>query len=451
MLVGDILLLNIAYFAAYIIRFKEIAPLQRREDIIVLLVLNFTWIIITNNRGSYNIKQIIFIERVLLKLLRTLLAHALTIVAFIVVLKLYNVSRLHLGITYALSIPLFVIWRLLIVQYLKKIRRKGYNYRRVIVVGAGPVGVDVMENLVSNDAHGYKFLGFFDDDPEKIKNNEDVLGSVDKVYDFLMENDVDEIYCALPDRAGEKVKNLMIFSENNLIRFKIVPDFKRYIHKKITVDFINNVPVILLRQEPLQSSFARFQKRTFDIIFSFFVITFIFTWLFPVIAIIIRLDSKGPVFFKQFRSGENNKSFKMYKFRTMTVNNDSDKVQATKNDKRITRVGSFLRKSNLDEIPQFINVLKGDMSVVGPRPHMLKHTEQYSEIVNKYMVRHFVKPGITGYAQVSGYRGETQQAWKMEKRVEHDVWYLENWSFVLDIKIIVLTVVNMFKGEENAG
>jgi len=176
----------------------------------------------------------------------------------------------------------------------------------------------------------------------------------------------------------------------------------------------------------------------------------VFTWLMPLMAILIKVNSRGPVFFRQQRSGKGNNVFTCLKFRTMRVNAEADELQATKGDVRITGMGRFLRKTNLDELPQFFNVLLGHMSVVGPRPHMLRHTEQYAALIDQFMVRHLIKPGITGWAQVHGFRGETSDTYKMEKRVEYDVWYIENWSLLLDLKIIVLTLGNMLKGEENA-
>ena len=220
-----------------------------------------------------------------------------------------------------------------------------------------------------------------------------------------------------------------------MIRFRIVPEFSSYISKqfkKINIEYYGNTPILSIRPEPLDNLYNRLQKRIFDIAFAFLFFILIGWWLFPLIAL----------------SG--NKDFLCYKFCTMKVNAEADTKQATKNDPRITRIGSILRKTNLDELPQFINVLKGDMSVVGPRPHMLKHTEEYSKIVNNFMVRHFVKPGITGAAQANGYRGDTTDPVMMEKRVQYDLWYLENWSFWLDVKIVFLTIWSMLKGNENA-
>ena len=210
------------------------------------------------------------------------------------------------------------------------------------------------------------------------------------------------------------------------------------------------IRLMTIRREPLQAEYNRVLKRVFDIFFSLAILLTIFPILYIVVGILIKLSSPGPILFTQKRTGLYGQDFMCYKFRTMKVNEDTDLLQAVKNDPRKTKIGDFLRRTNLDEFPQFINVLLGNMSVVGPRPHMLKHTNQYSVLIDKYMVRHLVKPGVTGWAQVTGYRGETKTLEQMEGRVKRDVWYIENWTFFLDIKIIVVTVLNMFKGEKNA-
>lgn len=241
----------------------------------------------------------------------------------------------------------------------------------------------------------------------------------------------------------------MLFAESHAIHFYIIPGTTPYIHRRLHFDRIGDVPILSIRQEPLESPINEAIKRGFDILFSSVALLFSPIIFIPV-AIAIKCSSPGPVFFKQKRTGLRGKEFNCYKFRTMKLNNNSDKVQATKDDPRITRVGEFLRKTSIDELPQFWNVLKGDMSVVGPRPHMIKHTEEYSKLIDTYMVRHLIKPGITGWAQVNGYRGETKELWQMKMRVQYDVWYIENWDFFFDLKIIYLTVLNAIKGEKNA-
>jgi len=324
-----------------------------------------------------------------------------------------------------------------------------------MVIGAGETAQEFKNMLDHKIEYGYQFLGFFDDKPEKYNNSirKHILGNTQEAKQYAIDHEVDEIFCALPFYEEEKTKDFIQFGDENLIRIKIVPDLSRFLThhlNKVEIDYYGQIPVMTLRNEPLENIVNRFVKRLFDIGFSTLVFILFLWWFIPLIALIIKLTSKGPVFFIQERSGIKNKSFNVIKFRTMYVNDDAHYKQATKYDERITPIGKFLRSTSLDEMPQFINVLTGQMSVIGPRPHMLKHTEEYSKIIDKFMVRHLVKPGITGWAQVNGYRGETKEVEDMEGRVRADVWYIENWSFTLDIKIIILTIINLLRGEENA-
>lgn len=239
-------------------------------------------------------------------------------------------------------------------------------------------------------------------------------------------------------------------ADKEMIRFKLVPDVKDYFKKNVNVTMLGHFPVISPRSEPLENISNMMFKRLFDVVFSFVVIVFVMSWLLPIIAILIKLESKGPVFFKQPRSGKDNKAFYCLKFRSMYVNGKANMAQAVKNDRRITKIGAFIRKTSIDELPQFFNVLAGDMSVVGPRPHMLRHTREYSAIIDEFMVRHFMLPGITGWAQVTGLRGETSEEGSMEARVKADIWYMENWSMFLDFKIVFLTVWQVIAGHEKA-
>jgi exopolysaccharide biosynthesis polyprenyl glycosylphosphotransferase len=234
------------------------------------------------------------------------------------------------------------------------------------------------------------------------------------------------------------------------MRLKFVPDFSMISKGHFSTTSFNDFHIIRPRNEPLQDSYNRLVKRIFDLGVSSLVIVLVLSWLYPILAIIIKSQSKGPVLFKQLRTGKKNRSFECYKFRSMQVNTLSDSHQAQKGDARVTKIGQFIRKTSIDELPQFFNVLLGDMSVVGPRPHMLKHTTDYNEQINNFMVRHFVKPGITGLAQVSGFRGETKKVSDMKRRVNADINYLQNWSLIKDIKICFLTVIVTLKGDENA-
>ncbi len=323
------------------------------------------------------------------------------------------------------------------------------NLRKAIIVGGGRAGTELYNHYKKNLNRGYVLLGMFDDEPSKVADQSSYLGDTQACMSYCIENKVDEIICALPYSQQDTIQRLIKDSDKNLVRFKLVPDFSYYQGSLLTQS-MSNVQALPIRVEPLEDDFNRAIKRIFDIVFSSLVIVFILSWLFPIIYFLIKMESEGPVFFVQTRSGLNNMPFNCYKFRSMTVNKDSDSVQATRGDARITKLGAFLRKTSLDELPQFFNVLLGNMSVVGPRPHMLSHTEQYSKLIDQFMVRHFIKPGITGWAQTNGLRGETKTVNDMLGRVEADVWYMENWSFLLDIKIIVMTVFKSVYGDKNA-
>lgn len=322
----------------------------------------------------------------------------------------------------------------------------------LVIVGDGPAAEEIFRYCEDQTVRGYRFRGIFNDEPIAGLLGQRRVGDVEAVRSFAVQNRIDILYCALPGTRRADITDLMEFCERNTIRFRVIPSAESFIPvvKTSELEFHGEVPVSKIRREPLDSATARWMKRAFDIVFSFCVIVFVFSWLFPLLALLVKLSSKGPVFFKQNRLGRDNKEFVCWKFRSMRMNAEADSKQATKNDPRVTKVGAFLRKSNLDEMPQFFNVFMGQMSVVGPRPHPLRLNDQYRDIIDKYMVRHFVRPGITGWAQVNGFRGETRTPELMERRVELDVWYLENWSFWLDLKIVVKTVTNMLGKEENA-
>jgi putative colanic acid biosynthesis UDP-glucose lipid carrier transferase len=316
----------------------------------------------------------------------------------------------------------------------------------LVIVGEGPAAEEIYQYCEDQTVRGYRFRGVFNDQPIEGPLGARRVGDIAAVKAFAIQNRIDIVYSALPGTRKDEITDLMEFCERNTIRFRVIPSADSFIPvvQGSALEFHGAVPVSKIRREPLERKASRRVKRVFDIVFSFLVITLIFTWLFPILALLIKLSSKGPVFFKQTRLGEGNKTFVCFKFRSMRMNKEADSVQATKNDPRVTSVGRFLRKSNLDEMPQFFNVLLGQMSVVGPRPHPLRLNDQFRDIIDKYMVRHFVRPGITGWAQVNGFRGETRTPEIMERRIELDIWYLENWSFRLDLKIVVKTVTNMF-------
>lgn len=328
-------------------------------------------------------------------------------------------------------------------------RKKGYNFRTAIILGGGKSGLTLCDKFSQDISLGYKLIGFFDDNPE-LKSHKYYLGPLCDMYSYIENNKVDDIFCTLPHTIGDEILKMIKHSEDNFSHFFIIPNSFVYLKRKVILNEIGEIPFFALRSEPLSYPVNKLLKRAFDIFFSGLILITVFPIVYIIVGCLIKLSSPGPIFFKQLRTGIKGKEFYCYKFRSMKINNDADKLQALKNDPRKTKLGNFLRKSSLDELPQFINVFKGNMSVVGPRPHMLKHTEEYSKLVDRYMLRHFIKPGITGWAQINGYRGETKTINQMHKRVLHDVWYMENWSFALDLKIVAKTITNAVKGEENA-
>ena len=363
-------------------------------------------------------------------------------------MKVNDISRLFILVFSASYFLLLSSWWTGFHSALKKYRRSGYNFKRIIFVGFQPNIKSLYKEIVSHESFGYRVSGYFDKD-NKYDSDIPYLGSLEDVKIYLQNNHIDELYCCLPGNHDHFIAELLSECENNMIRFNFIPAINNLFTQNMKLDMVGNTPVLVTRREPLNDFLSSFVKRSFDILFSGLVLLLSPLWLFP-LAIAVKLSSPGPVFFKQLRTGKEGRDFWCYKFRSMKVNKDSDLMQATKNDPRKTKLGNFLRKSNLDELPQFINIFMGDMSVVGPRPHMLRHTEIYSSSIDKYMLRHLVKPGLTGWAQVNGYRGETKEDWQMIKRVEYDIWYMENWSFWLDMKIIYKTGYNMLHHDENA-
>ena len=433
----------------YVLKFETIDFSDKYRFLII--IYNAVWILVALMLQLYELKQLKRLDQILFNLFKAFAFNILILTAILFSLKASEFSREHLYYTYFLLFGFIMFWRYLAIQFIKLYRKSGYNYSRVVIIGGGEVAQQLNNYFNSDNVLGVKLMGIFSDTEISFKTKEGIVsGDLEALELFALKNDIDEIFYTLPLTHTKKIKDLVDFCDKYMIRFKVVPDFRGFLFKRVNIDFFDDVPVITLREEPLRDFVNRFVKRIFDLLFSFFVILLVLSWLYPLFAIWIKLSSKGPVLFKQLRSGVNNEEFLCFKFRSMAISGDSDSKQATEGDARITKFGAWLRKSSLDELPQFFNVFMGDMSIVGPRPHMLLHTEEYSELINKYMVRQLVKPGITGVAQVRGYRGETKELQDMEGRVRFDVWYIENWSLSLDINIILQTIWNVFKGDEKA-
>ena len=381
----------------------------------------------------------------------------------VLLFALFAIPLLRLGrfhhMDYKLT-PLFLVTLIIVVSSFRLCvrwamnlyRKRSTHVNKVIFVGSKSNNIALYKEMRAISSLGYRVMGYFDDQPNPHFPEEcPYLGAPASVSEYLATNhDVHELFCCLPSRRAEEILDIIKYCEKNFVHFYSVPNVTNYLHHRVYFHMLGNVPYLSLMREPLSHPENRALKRLFDIFVSGLFLCTLFPIIFIIVAIITKITMPGPIFFKQKRNGLNGKEFYCYKFRSMKVNADADKLQATKNDPRKTKWGDIMRKTNIDELPQFWNVLKGDMSVVGPRPHMLKHTEEYSKLIDKYMIRHFVKPGITGWSQVTGFRGETKELSQMEGRVMGDIWYIEHWSLGLDLYIMYRTVYNVIHGDKEA-
>jgi len=414
-----------------------------------LLGANIAWMIALYTTGIYFVSQQLSYERVARKTVQGIILYLLLLLTYLFLNKLLY-SRSFVIMYCTLFVLVVLINRFIFYFVTNYIIHSKSIQKKVVILGYNELSKKLVDSFLDVKSN-LRFEGFFE---EYSKVHElsyyPVIGNLEDCVPYAKSNNIREIYSTLSPEQFPYLYTLAHEAEQHFIRFRFVPDFRMFVNRQIYVDYFNNIPIISLRSEPLDDIANRIRKRIFDIVVSSLVTIFILSWLIPLLAILIRLESKGPVFFIQHRTGRNNRTFRCLKLRSMRVNNDANEKQASRNDSRFTRVGRILRKTNLDEMPQFLNVLLGDMSIVGPRPHMLRHTEEYSRIIQQYMVRHFLKPGITGWAQVNGFRGEITEESQLKKRIEHDIWYMENWSVYLDLRIMFLTVMNTIRGDKNA-
>ncbi|SFR62059.1 undecaprenyl-phosphate glucose phosphotransferase [Maribacter stanieri] len=411
-----------------------------------ILYYNLTWLITTYSLNFYptarrdgfmsNFKSFVIL----------FIIYGLVYFTSFVFFGMYSYKPMYLVLVYLLICFLLTLFRVLFYWAKNLYRTKGYNSVSVVVIGKDK-NLQKLRRIFDNPEFGYRYMGYFDN----VKSNSpSCLGDIESSFNYIFENNVEEVYCMASKLSKAEIQYLMKIADNSLKRIKIIPDNKELFSRAMSLELYGAVPILNLRASPLDLDYSNLIKRIFDVLFSSMIILFILSWLIPIVFILMKIDSKGPLFFKQQRHGVNRDIFWCYKFRSMTKSTTSDTQMATKNDVRVTRLGRILRNTSIDELPQFFNVLMGDMSVVGPRPHMVVHTQQYESSVDKYLVRHFLKPGITGLAQIQGCRGEIVNRSDIVNRVRYDIFYMEKWSLALDAKIVFLTVYNALKGEERA-
>lgn len=445
----DFLVLNSVYLTARHLMRSNIDVVSL-EYLHFWICLNASWLIISWLNGLYTEKRMASFEGFSRSTMHTYFYWLVAVMVYLFFTRQLEISRLFI-IVVLMSFGIMLLTnRFLFLVARTYMRQKHLLTRKVLIVGYNDTAKKLTEYLEGED-NFTEIVGYCEkEDNVHELTHYPILANIENVMQVSLQKGVEEIYSTIAPEHNFSVYQLMRETEQACIRFRVIPDLSYFINRPFHVEFLKDIPVLTFRREPLEDGTQRLKKRLLDIVVSLFVIVFILSWLMPILAILIYLESPGSIFFKQLRSGRNNKAFNCLKFRSMRVNRDAHMKQASKHDDRITRVGRFIRRTSLDEFPQFFNVLKGEMSLVGPRPHMLKHTDDYSQLLDQYMVRHFAKPGITGWAQVNGYRGETRELEQMKGRVEHDIWYLENWSLWLDVKIIILTAYNIFRGEKNA-
>lgn len=441
-IVGDLFLLNACFVLAAAVRFDEIklAETEYYDDYLNLLVFfNISWLLLTFIFKTHETKRALEPRKATSKVLNAYSVHIFLLLLLLVSLKKDEYSRLFLIYFYSSFLVTVLPWRFLFLRLLKNYRKKGLNYRSAVLLGDTPGIKKFCETVENHPEYGLRISAYFSNNPVA---GIPVTGKEEDLETWVNENKVDEVYAAFLN-GEEKMVHWFKWTDENLIRFRIIPNLGITYSEGVEMDFYHDIPILIHRLEPLEYIHNRILKRALDIIVSLIIVVTIFPWLMPLLAIGVKLSGRGPILFKQKRSGIQDDEFTIYKFRSMSLNKNADKDQAIENDARLTVFGAFIRKFSLDELPQFFNVLKGDMSISGPRPHMLTHTEEYRKLIDQYMVRHFAKPGITGLAQINGYRGEVKNITDIEERIKYDVYYIENWSVLLDVKIIIVTIFRM--------
>jgi putative colanic acid biosysnthesis UDP-glucose lipid carrier transferase len=443
---GDFIILNALFVLGYALLVEGPEHFEPHY-LLFYLYLNVSWFILVFVFGAHDITRNTRKKSIFFAYIKIIVFFFFLFLMYFQATPMDYYPRSYIKYLFPLFFFLLISWKFLLYYAFLYYRKRGYNYRTVIILGYTAKTRDLYHYFTSNRWHGYRFLGFFDEHKSAKKR---IIGEWDELKQYIENNHVDEIYIAWDGIPNEVMPRITEIISDYPVKVRIVPDLGNFSYKSAELISYGPIPVLQIHPGPLSYWYNRLIKRIFDVLLSLVFIIGIISWFTPLLYLLSLLGSRGGVFFTQRRTCSDGREFICLKYRTMLKNNEADTKKATKNDNRVTPVGRFLRKFSLDELPQFINVLKGEMSVVGPRPHMLKHTDQYRKIIKRFMLRHTVKPGITGMAQVNGYRGEIRRLSELKKRVEYDVNYIEGWSFNLDLKIILLTTWVIFRGQAKA-
>lgn len=439
--IGDVLLLNLAIFLSYTLFGIEIFGPERINTIYLFIFSNLAWLFLVVVSNPYTVSVTWGVRKIIKSQLSFILIHVLVVGGLIILLRKSYLPQ-QIAVMYLIFIPSFFLTKYLTFFGNSFLSGKNDNLRRYIIIGRHELAREIRRHFLLHSELQYRYFGLFEPS--------DGDWSMTKIRNACEAHGINEIYCCLPEMSNANIRRLIEFGMDAMIMVKLISDHRSVRQRALAMEQYDHIPVFDITTVPLDDWRNQWLKRAFDMVFSGLVALFLLTWLIPLIGILTKLESNGPIFFKQMRSGKGNKPFYCLKFRTMIVNPEADTKQATSNDPRITKLGAFLRKTSLDEFPQFLNVILGDMSIVGPRPHPIKLNEKFQPLINKYMIRHYVKPGVTGLAQVMGYRGETKLVRDMRNRIKLDRFYIENWSFYFDLKIVFKTVVSVITGDEKA-
>lgn len=446
----DLILLNVIYITVEFFIVKRIASNDLHPYFQYLIISNALWLLLSFICRTYAGKIILNFNYFTKRTVQVYLLWVITMLVYLFFTREFVISRLYIFITLvSFSFGLFLN-RFLYLGIKRYFKVRHHLLKKVVILGYNDTAKKLAQYF-EEDGISTQLLGFIEDENNLSElSHYPILSNISNTVKVSKENNVEEIFSTITPEQNKEIYALMYEAEKEFIRFKIVPNLSTFINQSVHVDYFRDLPILSLRSEPLDDVGNRLKKRILDVIVSSFVIIFVLSWMIPLLGLLIYIESRGPIFFAQKRTGKNNQPFNCLKFRSMQSNSESELKQATRTDARITRIGKFIRKTSLDEFPQFLNVFRGEMSVVGPRPHMIKHTSDYSKSVDQYMIRQFLKPGITGWAQINGFRGEITSPEQIKSRVNKDLWYLENWTLWLDIQIMFLTIYQLVKGDDNA-
>jgi len=444
-----IILLVILYFTAFsenVFFTANLFPKFPKDSVFILYNL-ILWCIVAYFTKFYKIYRFTKAYEIISVLIKQTFFFTFLLLSYFGFLKI-SMSRKKIVLFIIIVFLLIGAVKLIVYYALKKYRQiYGGNKRTVVVIGNTESAKQLINFFHNRLDLGYVVKGVFNEE-----NNQDVNGNIKESFTFIENENIDEIYCSLDDLKDLQINRYIEIADKSNIIIKFIPRKNLLFTDKVSTDYYGEQAVFSLKEPALNNSINQVIKRSFDIIFSIIIIVLVLSWLIPLLFILMKIESKGPLFYKHIRYGINYNEFTCFKFRSLRSENHNVLDQVKKIDHRVTKIGKFIRKTSIDELPQFFNVLKGDMSVVGPRPHMIPYSNLYAKYIDKYqyMFRHSVKPGVTGMAQIKGYRGETETDQDIINRIKYDVFYIENWNFFLDINIIARTMLSLFNGDKKA-